>query len=255
MIKASLLALVACLMPLPGLAAELFIAAASDLIYCLDELNAGFVAENPDARLRTTTGSSGNFAAQIRHGAPFDLLLSADQRYPQALIDSGDAVAGTLTPYAVGRLALWTRRQDLDLSKGLSLLNSPQVRTFAIANPKHAPYGRAAQAALEQAKLWQPLAEKRVTSENIAQALQFVQTGNADVGIVALSLVMAPTLAGQGRYTILPLNSHPRLDQAAVITHRARNNPLALRYLHWLRSPTARAILQRNGFLQPAASP
>ena len=237
MIKASLLALVACLMPLPGLAAELFIAAASDLIYCLDELNAGFVAENPDARLRTTTGSS------------------ADQRYPQALIDSGDAVAGTLTPYAVGRLALWTRRQDLDLSKGLSLLNSPQVRTFAIANPKHAPYGRAARAALEQAKLWQPLAAKRVTSENIAQALQFVQTGNADVGIVALSLAMTPTLAGQGRYTILPLNSHPRLDQAAVITHRARNNPLALRYLHWLRSPTARAILQRNGFLQPAASP
>lgn len=242
-------------MPLPGLAAELFIAAASDLIYCLDELNAGFKAENPDVRLRTTTGSSGNFAAQIRHGAPFDLFLSADQRYPQALIDSGDAVAGTLTPYAVGRLALWTRRHDLDVSKGLMVLSSPDVRTFAIANPEHAPYGRAARAALEQANLWHPLAAKRVTSENIAQALQFVQTGNADVGIVALSLVMTPALAGQGRYAVLPLSSHPRLDQAAVLTHRARNNPLAVRYLQWLRSAAARTILDRNGFLLPASAP
>jgi molybdate transport system substrate-binding protein len=242
-------------MPLPGLAAEIFIAAASDLIYCVDELNAGFVAENADARLRTTTGSSGNFAAQIRHGAPFDIFLSADQHYPQALIDSGDAVAGTLTPYAVGRLAIWTRRNDLDLSKGLLLLSSPQVRTYAIANPEHAPYGRAARAALEQANLWHALAAKRVTSENIAQALQFVQTGNADVGIVALSLVVTPALAGQGRYAILPSSSHPRLDQAAVLTHRARNNPLALRYLQWLRSATARSILDRNGFQLPAAGP
>lgn len=233
-------------------AAALFIAAASDLVYCLDELNTRFSAANPGAELRVSTGSSGNFTAQIRHGAPFDIFLSADQSYPQALIDSGDAVASSLTPYAVGRLVLWTRRDDIDVSQGLSVLANPQVRTFAIANPEHAPYGRAAQAALEKAGLWQTLADKRVTGDNIAQTLQFVQSGNADAGIVALSLVKAPVLAGQGHYAILPLNSHPRLDQAAVITRHGRQNSWAQRYMRWLRSPSARAILDRNGFLLPA---
>ena len=247
--------LAACLWLPPAQGSEVFIAAASDLVYCLDELNTAFKKTAPGIRLRSTTGSSGNFTAQIRHGAPFDVLLSADAFYPKALIESGDAVATSWTPYAVGRLALWTARTDLDLQQGLSVLAQPEVRTFAIASPDHAPYGRAAQAALTQAGLWQSLSNKRVMGDNIVQALQFAQTGHADVGVLALSLVLSPAIRDQGQFYLLPDGSYPPLNQVAVVTRKGRQNAGAHRYVKWLVSPQAQAIFSRHGFLSPGHVP
>jgi molybdate transport system substrate-binding protein len=238
-----------CLLP-AARAETLHIAAASDLVYCLDALDKAFVAAHPDADLKVAVGSSGNFFAQIQQGAPFDVYLSADMKYPQALIDAGLAEKDSLTLYAVGRLALWTRNEKLTLNS-LSVLQRPEVRRIAIANPEHAPYGRAARTALEKAGLWKGVEKKIVLGENIAQTAQFVDTGNADIGVVAWSLLKAPQMEGRGRHYLLPLDSFPRLQQGAVLTRKGSRSALAQRYIEFLRSPAARAIFDRYGFLLP----
>jgi molybdate transport system substrate-binding protein len=241
-----------CLTAMAGARADVLrIAAAADLAYCLEALNAAFSAQEPDADIRTSTGSSGNFFAQIRQGAPFDLFLSADMDYPRALVTAGLAEAGSLTPYATGRLALWTLRTDLDPARGLTVLQASSVHRIALANPDHAPYGRAARAALEKAGLWQALSPRLVLGENVAQAAQFIATGNADIGLVAASLLSSPQLRGRGRVWLLPPDAFPRLEQGAVLTRQGARSPLARRYLAFLRSPAARAIFERYGFLAP----
>jgi molybdate transport system substrate-binding protein len=230
---------------------QITIAAASDLIYCIDELNKAFESVRKGVTIRTSNGSSGNFFAQIQNGAPFDIFLSADLHYPQELIASGMADRESLTVYAAGRIVLWTAAPEIDVSKGLEVLRSPGVRRIAIANPEHAPYGRAAKSALEKAGLWQAVKPKLVFGDNIAQAKQFVQTGNADIGVLALSLVLAPVMKGIGAYWLIPQDTYPRLDQAAVLTARGRNNPAARAYLAFLRSPAAREIFEHFGFFMP----
>lgn len=249
-----LLAALLCLTAMAGARADVLrIAAAADLAYCLDALNAAFSAQVPGSDIRTSTGSSGNFFTQIREGAPFDLFLSADMDYPRALVRAGLADAGSLTPYATGRLALWTLRTDLDPARGLAVLQDSRVRRIALANPDHAPYGRAARAALEKAGLWQVLSPRLVLGENIAQTAQFIATGNADIGFVAWSLLHSPQLQGRGRAWLLPPDAFPRLDQGVVLTRQGARSPLARRYLAFLRSPAARAIFDRYGFLLPDA--
>lgn len=240
------------LLPLQALAAEaLYIAAASDLVYCLEELNGAFRKTRPDALIKASTGSSGNFFAQIKRGAPFDVFMSADMKYPRELVSAGLADVDTLTPYATGKIVLWATQPKFDVSRGLELLNDPAVRRIAIANPEHAPYGRAAQAALEHAGLWGAVQARLVKAENITQTAQFVQSGNAEVGIVALSLAKSPKLSGTGRYYEIPAESYPRLEQGAVLTRKGAANPLAKAYLNFLRSPEARTIFDRYGFLLP----
>lgn len=233
----------------------LTIAAASDLAYCMDALNAEFRRQHPDVDLKATTGASGNFFAQIKAGAPFDVFLSADLSYPRELIKAGLAEESSLLLYATGHLALWTTRDDIDLSAGLAALKSPAVARIAIANPDVAPYGRAARAALQSAGVWAAVQSRLVLGENIAQTAQFVQTGNADAGVVSLSLVKAPKMAGVGRYIEIPEALHPRLEQGGVITRHGKANPIAADYLRFLASPGARAVLDRHGFLLPAAEP
>ncbi len=228
------------------------VAAASDLVFCLDELDRVFQTAHPDIVVQISTGSSGNFFAQIQRGAPFDVFLSADVAYPRQLADGGFATKDSLAIYAIGRLALWTTKPDLDVKHGLAVLSDAAVKKVAMANPDHAPYGRAAKAALEHAQLWEPLQPKIVLGENIAQALQFVETGNADAGLVALSLVLAPKMAGKGAYWEVPEELHPRLEQAAILTKRGADNPAAKAYLDFLRSPEARPIFDRYGFRLPA---
>lgn len=246
-------------LPAAASAPAVSLAAASDLISCLDALNAAFLqienanskTENPTT-LTVATGSSGNFFAQIKNGAPYDLFLSADLSYPRALIDAHLADPASITPYAVGRLVLWTTRSDLNLTDLAAVVRDPRVKKFAIANPAHAPYGRAARQVLDHLGLAADVAPKLVLGENIAQTAQFVQTGNADAGLVALSLVLSPTLREPSRWQEIPASLHAPLEQAAILTSRGAANPAAVRYLAFLRSPAARKIFERFGFRRPA---
>lgn len=241
--------------PAAGAAPSVAIAAASDLVFCLETLNTEFSRQEPNVALKTSTGSSGNFCAQIQHGAPYDVFLSADLRYPRELAAAGAADGTSLVLYGVGRIVLWTLRPELDLSSLGVVVRSPLVRRFALANPTHAPYGRAAREALEKSGAWDVAQSKLVLGDNIAQTAQFIQTGNADAGIVALSLVLAPKLQRVGRWTEIPADLHLPLEQGAVLTRRGAANPAAVRYLRFLSTPAARAVFDRYGFRLPSPPP
>jgi molybdate transport system substrate-binding protein len=230
-------------MMLSGLAAAapLRIAAASDLATCMPVLNAGF-----DGETSVTVGASGNFYAQIRNGAPFDILMSADTGYPLALAEAGLADGPSMVVYALGQLVLWSADPRLKTGNGLQVLTDPAVRRIAIANPDVAPYGRAAKAALQQAGLWEQLQGKLVYGENAAQTMQFVESGNAQTGLVGKA-----HLTGRPGGWVLPADSYPALEQGAIITARGKANPAAARYLQFLRSERGRALLAGCGFLLP----
>ena len=230
---------------------NIFIAAAADLVYCIDALNSAFEQTHPNTAVRVSTSSSGNLFAQIKNGAPFDLFLSADTAYPHELVKAGLAEESSLTTYAIGRLALWTTNEKLNVKeRGLEILRDAQlVKKIAIANPDHAPYGRAAKAALEQAGLWNEIQDRIVLGENIAQTAQFVQTGNADVGIVSLSSLSSPSLRGVGDF--FEIKTDPPIEQSAVLTKRGSGNTAAKAYLEFLRSNQARDILKEHGFQIP----
>ncbi len=243
------------LLAAPAYAAEtLTVAAASDLTYCLDDLNAAFKRTHPQADVKSTTGSSGNFFAQITNGAPFDVFLSADMSYPRELVQAGLAVESSLTLYATGHIALWTTSDKIDVGKGLAVLESEAVKKIAIASPETAPYGRAARSALQSAKLWDAIQAKLVIGENIAQTAQFVQTGNVDAGIVSLSFMKSPKNTGVGKYYEIPEDLYPTLDQGGVITTAGKDNPLAKDYIAFLRSAEAKAVFSKFGFVLPAAA-
>ncbi len=227
------------------------IAAAADLRFALDEIVTAFRKDNPGDRIDVTYGSSGRFYAQIRQGAPFDLFFSADIAYPRELHAAGMA-ASAVTPYARGRLVVWSATLDagrLDLRQ----LADPAIARVAIANPRHAPYGRRAEEALRRAGVWDKVEAKLIVAENVGQAAQFVLTGNAQVGIIALALALSPQLAGKGSYRTIPENLHEPLDQGFVITRRAAANPLARRFAAYLATPAAQAVLTRHGFVPPGA--
>jgi molybdate transport system substrate-binding protein len=231
------------------------VAAAADLVYCLDELTTTFHQQQPSIDLKLTTGSSGNFFTQIEQGAPFDVFLSADVGYPKKLIAEGLASADSLFVYANGKIVLWTTKPDtVSVAQGLNVLtDSQRVQKIAIANPDHAPYGRAAKAALEKAGLWPAVESRLVLGENIAQTAQFVQTGNADCGIVALSLLLGPKLKGVGTYQIIDPSLYPPLEQAVVLTQNGKANAAARTYFEFLRSPAARQVFDRYGFTIPTS--
>jgi molybdate transport system substrate-binding protein len=226
----------------------LSIAAASDLQAVLPTLAQSFEKQSGVAT-RLTFGSSGNFFSQIQNGAPFDVFLSADLEYPQRLVSGGVARGETLYEYASGRIVLWTRKDSgIDVRQGLRVLTDPRVRRIAIANPEHAPYGRAAVAALRHEHLYDAVQPKLVLGENISQAAQFAQSGNADVGILALSVALAPALKSGGSYTELPSTMHPPIRQAAVVLRRAQNQKAARDFLEFLKQPDSMKLLADFGF-------
>ena len=225
---------------------KLTIAAAADLNFALDEISRGFRQQNPAIDLRTAYGSSGNFYSQIRNHAPFDLFLSADVDYPRKLAAEGLVVRDSLFVYALGRIVVWVpAHSPLDPA---GALHSSALRHVAIANPSHAPYGRAAEAALRSLGVYDTVSGKLVLGENVAQTLQFVESGAADVGIVALSLAIAPTVRDRGRFWQVPLEDYPEMKQAGVIVN---DSPAARAFRSWLLAPGGRAILQRFGFYLP----
>lgn len=225
------------------------IAAAADLRFAMDEIVAAFQARRPDDRIEVVYGSSGKFQTQIQQGAPYDLYFSADIEYPRRLAEAGFAAA-EVRPYAVGRIVLWSPTLDTTRMT-LESLADPAITRVAIANPQHAPYGKRAEEALRAAGVWEKVEPKLVYGENISQAAQFVETGNAQVGIIALSLALSPTLAKQGGYWLIPDALHKPLEQGFILTKRAEGSPLARSFAEFMGEPGARAVMTRYGFVLP----
>jgi len=241
--------LAALLQPWSLHAGEITIAAASDLRFAMDELVAGFRLAHPGDTVEVVYGSSGSFNAQIRQGAPYDLYFSADIAYARDLERDGFA-SGSVQGYAVGRIVLWSAQLDAS-TLSLASLTEARFTRIAIANPQLAPYGRRAEEALRAAGVWPQVEPKLVYGENIAQTAQFVQTGNAQVGIIALALALSPELASAGPYLLIPDTLHAPLEQGYIVTARARANTLAAAFAAWIEAPEARAVMDRYGFSLP----
>jgi molybdate transport system substrate-binding protein len=228
------------------------VAAAADLNAALSDLIARFGAAH-DVDVSVSYGSSGNFYAQLLNQAPFDLFLSADVTYPNQLAARNLTLPQSEFTYAIGRLALWAPMSSpLDVVRdGMQALTQPSVAHIAIANPEHAPYGRAAVAAMQAAGVYDRVRPKLVLGENVAQALQFVQSGAADAGLVAMSLALAPNVRGKGRLFAVPTASYPRLEQGGTILKWAADVDAARALRGFLLSADGRAILERYGFSLP----
>jgi len=230
---------------------DLNVAAASDLSFAMKELAASYEKQSGTV-VKVTLGSSGNFFTQIQNGAPFDMFFSADIDYPRKLEAAGLGEPGTLYQYATGKIVLWVPAgSKLDVSKGLAVLSDPSIRKIAIANPKHAPYGRAAVAAMTKQGIYEKITDKLVFGENITQTAQFVESGNADVGIIALSLALAPAMADKGKYYEVPQDLYPPLDQGAIVIKASQKKEQAKLFIAYLKTPESIALLQRYGFKLP----
>ena len=232
---------------------EVRVAAAADLKFAFDELAAAFQKEHPDVKVTATYGSSGTLYSQLRNRAPFDLYLSADIDFPRKLVDGGLALGESEFVYAVGHLVVWVPNQSrLDLDKlGIKAVADPSVKKLAIANPRFAPYGRAAEAALKKLGVYDEVKGRLVFGENIAQTAQFVESGAADAGMIALSLALAPTLKDKGRYWMVPLDAYPGLEQGGVIMSWAKDLDATRALREFVKGEDGRAILKRYGFMLP----
>ena len=230
---------------------DIRVAAAADLKFAMGELAEKFEKQS-GTKVNVTYGSSGNFFSQMRNGAPFDLFFSADIEYPKRLEAAGLAEPGTLYEYAVGRIVIWTLADaKVDVAKqGWKTLLDASVEKIAIANPEHAPYGRAAVAALQKAGIYESVKAKLVYGENISQAAQFVQSGNAQAGIVAMSLAVSPAMRDGKRWEI-PAEMHPALEQGAIVLKGAKNKEAARAFLEFVKSTAGRATLAEYGFAFP----
>ena len=248
--------LVLCLFVIAGVncsvAEEITIAAASDLNFAFKEIVAEY-EKTTGNHVKLSIGSSGNFFAQIQNGAPFDLYFSADIAYPRKLEEAGLTVPGSFYQYAVGRIVMWTGNESrIDVTQGFEALRAPTVKKIAIANPKHAPYGRAAVAAMEYFKVYDQVKDKLVLGENISQAAQFVESGAADVGIIALSLALASPMQAAGHYWEIPSDAHPPIEQAAVMLMGGKNQKSAKAFLSFIQGAEGQTMMKRYGFVVPS---
>ena len=237
----------------PTTKATIAVAAAADLKFAFEEVIAEFQKRRPEIEVKPTFGSSGSFFAQLTNQAPFDMYLSADVDYPRKLVEQGQAIAETEFPYAVGHLVVWAPNDSpLDVEqRGIQALADPGVRKIAIANPKFAPYGRAAEAALKHFELYDAVKDRLVFGENVSQTAQFVESGAADVGIIALSLALSPALKDKGRFWPVPLEAHPPLEQGGVILSWTKHREACEELRSFLSSDSGREILRRYGFELP----
>lgn len=228
------------------------VAAAADLKFALEQIKAELATSRPDVELVITYGSSGTFYQQLSNGAPFDLFLSADLDYPRKLAEAGLASPDDVFGYAVGRLVVWAANgSPVDPTAGLACLTDPAARRIAIANPEHAPYGVAAVAAMTSAGVYDSAASRLVLGENVAQAAEFVLSGNAQVGVIALSLAVSPQLQDLGSYAEVPLDTYPRIDQGGVVIAKAADPEAARAVKDFLVSEQGLTVLKRYGFYLP----
>lgn len=231
--------------PLLHAQAMVRVAAAADLEPVLPPIFAEFQRQT-GIRAEATYKSSAVLTTQILNGAPFDLFLSADVGYPQRLITAGAADSVTPIVYAKGTLVLWTRK-DSHLPPSIDLLRDPALKTLAIASPRQAPYGRAAIATLKSLNLYQSLQPRIVTAENIGQAAQFVESGNAQAGLLSLTSALTPTLSSIGSYFVIPRNLYPPIEQGAVVVKNSAQRAAAHKLLDFLLSPAIQAEMARRG--------
>jgi molybdate transport system substrate-binding protein len=243
----------------PGLRARqqqttLRVAAAADLQFALKDIAQQYEHQT-GRKVEITFGSSGNFFAQLQNGAPFDVFFSADVDYATRLEQSNLIEPNSLLKYAVGRIVIWipaNSKIDLAARKWDALLD-PSVQKVAIANPEHAPYGRAAVDALKHASLYEKVQSKLVYGENISQTAQFVQSGNAQAGIIALSLAASPAMHSGQRWGI-PVDQYAPIEQAAVILKSARDKDSAHAFLDFVSSDAGQRTLRNFGFAIPKAA-
>jgi len=228
---------------------SLTVAAAADLSGALSEVAANY-HKKTGQEIKLSFGASGNLTSQIQNGAPFDLFFSADEDYPKRLAEAGLANANSLYRYALGRLVLWIPESSkLDIEhRGLQTLLDPSVTKIAIANPQHAPYGRAAEAVLRHEGIYDQVAPKLVLGENVSQTAQFVESGNAQVGLVALSHALSPQMKSKGRYWAVPLEDYPTLNQSVVVLSKSANKPQAQAFLNYIKTPEVATLLKSYGF-------
>ncbi len=231
---------------------ELVVAAAADLSTALKEIGEGY-EKKTGTKIKLSFGASGALTQQIQSGAPFDIFFSADMDYPRQLIAAGDAHGSTLYQYAVGKLVLWVPADSpLDLEhKGMNVLLDPSVKKIAIANPQHAPYGRAAAAALKHFGLYDQVSSRLVLGENVAQAAQFAESGNAQAGFVALAHAISPAMQGKGKYWEVPADAYPPLAQGAVVLTHSQHAKDATEFLEYIKTKEAVDLLKKYGFTLP----
>ena len=231
-------------------AEKITIAAAADLKFAMDEIVSSYLINNPQDDIQVALGSSGKFYTQIQNGAPFDLFFSADIEYPKNLQKQGFS-ATAVKPYAFGRLVIWSKNLPANKMTAMDL-NSQSIKKIAIANPAHAPYGKRAEEALRSVGIWEQVKDKLVMGENISQTAVYVETGNADIGLIALSLALSPSMTNQGSYSLIPDKLHKPLEQGYIVTKRAESNPVAKRFSLYMDSKQARQIMVRYGFVLPS---
>lgn len=230
---------------------KITIAAAADLKFAMDSMVTAYKAQNPETDIEVSYGSSGKFFEQISNEAPYDLFFSADIDYPMQLKNKSITI-GIVKTYGIGQIVLWSKKRDPNIEQMQTLLNAG-IAKIAIANPDHAPYGKRAEESLKYYKLYDKVQSKLVFGENISQTAQYVTTGAADIGIVALSLAVSPTMIKEGgKYFLIPEQSHSPLEQAYTLLKHSAGNSTASKFYDFISSPTAVSILKYFGFSQKA---
>lgn len=232
----------------PASNVTLTVAAAADLIPAFEEIAPRFTAQT-GITVVYNFGSTGQLTQQIAQGAPVDVFAAANQAFIEELNTEGLVIPDTIALYAVGRLTLWTRTDSPFTFASVADLTQPSVARIAIANPEHAPYGIAAREALQTAGLWDTLQPKLILGENIAQTIQYAETGNVDVALVALSLSIA---AGDtGKWVLVPEELHTPLKQALAVVHSTKHEAEARQFAQFVNSPEGREVMRRYGFVLP----
>jgi molybdate transport system substrate-binding protein len=229
------------------------VAAAANLKFAFDEIQSAFQTQHPDVKVQIIYGSSGSFFAQLSQRAPYDIFFSADTTYPQRLLDQGLVAEDGYFPYARGRIVIWVRQDSpLDLQQlGIEALVDPSAGKIAIANPKLAPYGQAAESAMKHLGVYNRCQDRLVFGENITQTAQFVESGAADIGIIALSLALAPPLKDRGRYWEIPVDAYEPLEQAGVLLSSSDRLPAARRLQAFVTGEEGQKILRQYGYSAP----
>jgi molybdate transport system substrate-binding protein len=231
---------------------EITVAAAADLSSALKDIADGY-EKKTGVKVKLSFGASGALTQQIQNGAPFDLFFSADMDYPRQLVAVNQADGASLYQYAVGKLVLWVPADSLlDVEhKGIQVLLDPLVKKISIANPEHAPYGRAAVAALKHYSLYDQLAGKFVLGESVLQAAQFAESGNAQAGFVALAHAVAPAMQGKGKFWVVPAEAYPALAQGVVVVSHSQHKKEAAAFEEYIKTKEVAEVWKRYGFTLP----